>query len=231
MSDEPKLDSMESLFSAGKAELPAAAAKAKAASALGIGGAAAVGAAGAGTAGALKLIGVVAVAAAAFGGGLWVGDHRARAELKPQLSAPLSAPPPTPHEEPPPPPEQAETPPPAAPIEPQPPPTTEAAPKSKPATRSTPGESADALTQELAAIDRARMALRNGDAALTLKTLAEYERAFPQGVMKTEAALVRIEAMVASGDRASAEKEATRLLSSGAPQLVQQRVQRLLDAK
>lgn len=64
----------------------------------------------------------------------------------------------------------------------------------------------DSLSAELAALDRARSALGSRDTQLTLRLLDEYAQRFPKRRLSTEAAVLRIEALAARGDRASAAR-------------------------
>jgi hypothetical protein len=92
-------------------------------------------------------------------------------------------------------------------------------------------DDADALAQELAALDRARALLREGNAAGALQAVSAYEKQFPAGTLAPEATLVRLEALLASGAREQAEALAKKFLAQNKSELLQQRVQRLLDAK
>lgn len=64
----------------------------------------------------------------------------------------------------------------------------------------------DSLSAELAALDRARSALSSRDTQLTLRLLDEYAQRFPKRRLNTEAAVLRIEALAARGDRAGAAR-------------------------
>jgi TolA-binding protein len=64
----------------------------------------------------------------------------------------------------------------------------------------------DSLSAELAALDRARSALASRDTQLALRLLDEYAQRFPKRRLNTEAAVLRIEALAARGDRASAAR-------------------------
>jgi hypothetical protein len=64
----------------------------------------------------------------------------------------------------------------------------------------------DSLSAELAALDRARSALASRDTQLALRLLDEYAQRFPKRRLDTEAAVLRIEALAARGDRASAAR-------------------------
>jgi hypothetical protein len=70
------------------------------------------------------------------------------------------------------------------------------------------------LGAQIGALDRARAALRDGDAARCLSLLAEYDRAFPAGVMAQEAVVLRVEALLRLGDRDRARDVAARFLAS-----------------
>lgn len=50
------------------------------------------------------------------------------------------------------------------------------------------------LTQEVAALEPARVALRAGDAELTLRVLSRYQARFPSGVLRPEAEALRAQA-------------------------------------
>lgn len=65
---------------------------------------------------------------------------------------------------------------------------------------------ADSITQELSQIEAARGALRSGDPARSLRLLSEYSQQHPKGSLRTEATVLRIEALSASGDHAAASR-------------------------
>ncbi|MBX7102375.1 MAG: hypothetical protein K1X89_31955, partial [Myxococcaceae bacterium] len=116
-----------------------------------------------------------------------------------------------------------------APPEPAPPaavPEPRARPRSKPHP-----DDADALALELTALDAARSRLQAGDATGALKAIADYERQFPAGTLALEAALVRLQALLQTGQRAQGEALAKRLVAQNPSELVRARVQRLLDAR
>jgi hypothetical protein len=62
-------------------------------------------------------------------------------------------------------------------------------------------------------LGRATGALDRGDAAGALIALDDYDRAFPKGSMRNEAAVARAEALHAKGDKAAAQKLARELLA------------------
>jgi len=60
----------------------------------------------------------------------------------------------------------------------------------------------DSLNRELAKVDGARDALLRGEPAAALRMLEQYNAEFPGGALRTEAQVLRIEALAARGDRA-----------------------------
>ncbi|MGH7439743.1 MAG: hypothetical protein ACRENE_28975 [Polyangiaceae bacterium] len=62
------------------------------------------------------------------------------------------------------------------------------------------------LSLEIALLDRIRAATASGEPARALRLLDEYGTRFPVGVMASEAAVLRIEATGATGDRAGARR-------------------------
>lgn len=237
---EPSLDE---LYASARAEAPTAAVRAQALAGLGLGHAlapapsaptpAAPVATGATKALLVKAGLAVLVTASAFGGGVLVGERRALASLPPPVpvEAPARAPAPVP------PvavaPAQAVMVPEPAPVPPVAAPAAESvAPEARPRAKARPRtDDADALALELAALDAARSRLHGGDAAGALKAIADYERRFPTGTLALEAALVRLEALLQTGQRPQGEALAKRLLAQEPSELVRTRIQRLLDAK
>ena len=69
------------------------------------------------------------------------------------------------------------------------------------------------LSDELGSLDRARQALVAGDASRSLRLLDDYHRRFPKPKLGTEAAVLRIEALTASGQRARASELGTKFLA------------------
>jgi hypothetical protein len=65
---------------------------------------------------------------------------------------------------------------------------------------------ADSITKELSQIEAARGALRAGDPARSLRLLSEYSQQHPKGSLRTEATVLRIEALSAAGDHAAASR-------------------------
>jgi hypothetical protein len=70
------------------------------------------------------------------------------------------------------------------------------------------------IASELANVDRARQALREGRAADALHELDVYRVSWPGGVLATEAAVLRIEAHLALGDRTSGIRAARAFLAA-----------------
>jgi hypothetical protein len=73
-------------------------------------------------------------------------------------------------------------------------------------------KSTDSLSKELTLIDSARASLLRGDPASALRTLQTYSAQFPNGALRAEATVQRVEALIASGDRASATRVGERFL-------------------
>ncbi|APR76021.1 Hypothetical protein A7982_01368 [Minicystis rosea] len=88
------------------------------------------------------------------------------------------------------------------------PPAVSAPPRTAPSAAA-PGPS---LADEVAALDKARHALAGGDASGALAALDSYARAFPRGVLREAASVLRVEALVRGGQRAAAADLARRML-------------------
>jgi hypothetical protein len=71
-----------------------------------------------------------------------------------------------------------------------------------------------ALGEQVSALDSAHRALAAGDAASAIRQLDEYEARFPEGALVDEAEVLRVEALVATGDRAAAERAGQRFLAA-----------------
>jgi outer membrane protein assembly factor BamD (BamD/ComL family) len=61
-------------------------------------------------------------------------------------------------------------------------------------------------------VQRAKLALKDRDPQGALSALDEHDAAFPAGAYAEEAAVVRIEALVAAGDRPKAQRVADAFL-------------------
>lgn len=62
------------------------------------------------------------------------------------------------------------------------------------------------IQEQIALIDRARSSASAGQPGATLAALDEYQQRFPRGVLQQEATMLRIEALLARGDRANATR-------------------------
>lgn len=72
--------------------------------------------------------------------------------------------------------------------------------------RAAPASTADTLSEELAVLDRARRALARGEPGAALAQLDDHARRFPKRHLSSEATVLRIEALVKSGDTAQAAR-------------------------
>jgi hypothetical protein len=86
------------------------------------------------------------------------------------------------------------------------------------------------LARELRSLDEARSALGRGDATGTLAELDRHDRAFPGGALRTEAKMLRAEALLARGDRAAARKLAAELLARDPSGLHARRLRTIADS-
>jgi hypothetical protein len=66
------------------------------------------------------------------------------------------------------------------------------------------------IANEIEELDRAREALGTGEAKRAIDRLNRYDRLFPRGTLREEALRLRIEAVVTTGDRATARSLAQR---------------------
>jgi hypothetical protein len=83
---------------------------------------------------------------------------------------------------------------------------------------------------ELTMLDEARSAIARGDPARALSTLDDYVRGFPHGALSPEACVLRIEALVAAGDRPAAMRAAQSFLQANPTSPYAQRIESLLGA-
>ncbi|HEX3777931.1 MAG TPA: outer membrane protein assembly factor BamD [Polyangiaceae bacterium] len=79
-----------------------------------------------------------------------------------------------------------------------------------------PASSAPSLADEVAAIKSAKSALAAGNAADSLQKLDAYRKNFPHGRLTQEASVVRIEALLKSGNQVAANAAADRFLAAHA---------------
>ena len=85
-----------------------------------------------------------------------------------------------------------------------------AAPAPAPTAAATPA--AALLTEELGALDHARVALVNGEGRRTLDELDAYDRRFPSGRLQIEAEVLRIDALAKLGRKDAARQRAEAFL-------------------
>jgi hypothetical protein len=112
---------------------------------------------------------------------------------------------------------------------PLPPPPAASASAARLSAKRAPSPAGDALAAELAALDRARAALRGGDAPGALALLRDYERAHPSGALRSEALLLRVEALVRAGRKAEAERIAAPIIAQNPEGFAARRLQGLLE--
>ena len=87
---------------------------------------------------------------------------------------------------------------------------------------------APSLADEVAAIKSAKSALASGNAADSLRQLDAYRAHFPHGRLSQEASVVRIEALLKSGNQAAANAAADRFLAAHADSPYAARVHTLI---
>jgi TolA-binding protein len=75
-----------------------------------------------------------------------------------------------------------------------------------PSPRSSSSAGSSGIQEQIALIDRARSAVAAHQPGAALAALDEYQRRYPGGVLVQEAALLRIESLLARGDKASAAR-------------------------
>jgi hypothetical protein len=110
-------------------------------------------------------------------------------------------------------------------LEPIAPPSTELPPNTEPPSR-TPKPSR--LAEEIGWLDGARHELAAGQPPSALALLDRYDREFPAGALKPESIVLRVEALVAAKDRATAVAVAERSLPS-LPEKYADKIRRLLS--
>jgi hypothetical protein len=84
------------------------------------------------------------------------------------------------------------------------------------------------FAEQVRLVDRARALVATGDASGALGAIDAYERRFPHGILAEEAALVRIQAMQARGDRTEAASLARRFMAQYPESVHRSKVQWLL---
>jgi len=88
---------------------------------------------------------------------------------------------------------------------------------------------ASTLGEETKALDSARTLILSGRSAPALAALDRYRALFPRGALSAEASLLRIEALLRSGQRAQAEREAETLIARAPQSRHATRARALLD--
>jgi len=86
----------------------------------------------------------------------------------------------------------------------------------------------EGLRDEVALLDAARSAISRGDTSSALAALGQHAQRFPQGFLRSEAAVLRVEALVRAGRRAEAQAEGEKLLAREPNGPQAQRVRSLL---
>lgn len=89
-------------------------------------------------------------------------------------------------------------------------------------------EGSSALSEELNALDGVRSVLAQGDAAGALARLDAYNKTFPKGRLQLEAEVLRIDALVKSGQTDIAKKRAQAFLARHPNSVLASRVRGLL---
>jgi hypothetical protein len=87
-------------------------------------------------------------------------------------------------------------------------PVTAAAPTTTPAAALPTSAGPVSIAEEVALVDRARHALRQGRAGEAFDTLSLHQSRWPNGVLATEVLVLRVEAQLRLGQRASAQRDA-----------------------
>jgi len=85
-----------------------------------------------------------------------------------------------------------------------------------------------ALSEELSALDAARSMLAQGDPGGALVRLDNYNKAFPKGRLQLEAEVLRIDALMKSGQQELARKRAQAFLAKHPKSVLASRVRGLL---
>lgn len=97
-----------------------------------------------------------------------------------------------------------------------------------PAPRAVVPSKVDTLPLELEAIDSARRALASGNAALASRLLDGYQARFPKPRLRAEATVLRIETLIARGDRSGAARLGRAFLTSNPKSPYARRVRSLI---
>jgi hypothetical protein len=87
---------------------------------------------------------------------------------------------------------------------------------------------ADSLAEEVALVEEARRAVRARDAGRALAAIDAHARRFPRGKLGLEVTVLRIEALLAQGNRAAARSVGERFLAAHPNHVLSDRVRALL---
>jgi hypothetical protein len=87
-------------------------------------------------------------------------------------------------------------------------------PPARSATAHPPAAARPGLAEEVRLVEQARSALRAGDVGAARAALEEHGRQFPRGALSDEVAVLRIDILERSGDRAGAERAARAYLAA-----------------
>jgi outer membrane protein assembly factor BamD (BamD/ComL family) len=87
------------------------------------------------------------------------------------------------------------------------------------------------LAQEIASLDAVRAQLAAADARAALGTVERYMREHPKGALRQEAAVLRIEALLAAGEPVRVRAAAARFLKENPDSPHAPRVRALADAR
>jgi hypothetical protein len=85
------------------------------------------------------------------------------------------------------------------------------------------------LGEQVGKLEHARAALQAGETEASLIALDRYEEEFPNGLLRQEAALLRIEALVRKGDRSAADRAAKSFFAAYPSSPHEEKIRRLLD--
>lgn len=93
------------------------------------------------------------------------------------------------------------------------------------------GSSGSSLAEQVQSLDRARVELGSGNAAGALSEIAQYRKAWPQGVFLTEASVLEIEALASRGERSLAAARAAAFVAAHPDSPQAERLRRLIPAQ
>lgn len=87
----------------------------------------------------------------------------------------------------------------------------------------------DTLSRQLELIDQARGAMQRGDAARALRLVDTYRSQFPRGSLHAEATVLKVEALMAAGQRTRARQIAEAFLSKAPDSAYARRLRSLIE--